>query len=218
MASQATQNTLAEVAEMFADTIGAVDQQIGERSSYGPGIGPHREPDQIAALVDSADFGGSPVSRLQTEAPYPSRGEQCDLVASTDDARIPIEAKLLRFRYANGNDEPEGYAKVFSPFKPSGSLVTDAKKLRSSGFGSAGGLLGIHYSAGTDGTPGDAKELAKKVEQDVMFWYGFKPNVVAVEPFSGLQHEVHGDGAIITWRCLSLTENSRVSRNSARCR
>lgn len=199
MVSPATQDTLAEVAEAFADIIGSVDRRIGERNDYGPGIGPHREPDQLAALVDSADFGGSSVSRLQTEAPYPSRGEQCDLVVSTDDARIPIEAKLFRFRRANGDDEPEGYSKVFSPFKPSGSLVTDAKKLRSSGFGSAGGLLGIHYSAGTDGTPGDATGLAEKLVQDVTFWYGFTPNVVAVEPFNGLQHEVHGDGAIIAW-------------------
>jgi hypothetical protein len=199
MASSATQTVLAEIAETFASVIDTADRGIGERKNYGPGIGPHKEQDQLAALVDAADFDGSSITRLQTEAPYPGGNEQCDLVVSTSDARIPVEAKLLRFRRANGNDEPEGYAKVFSPFKPSGSLVTDAEKLRSSGFGSAGGLLGIHYSAGTDDTPADATGLAEKLARDVAFRYGVEPEVVAVESFDGLRHEVHDAGAIITW-------------------
>lgn len=199
MSSSGREQILASLAQSFAGHIGEVDQQIDERKDYGLGIGPHKEQDQLAALVERVEIENAPITHLETEIPYPGRKDRCDLVVSTDSARIPIEAKLLRFRRANGNDEPEGYAKVFSPVKPSGSLVTDSEKLRTSGFNSGGGLLGIHYSAGTEGTPANATRLAEKVTQDVSFWYGFNLETVAIEPFDQLQHEVHDSGAIIAW-------------------
>lgn len=199
MLSSVRERILTSLAESFAELIGEVDQQIDERRDYGLGIGPHREQDQLAALLERVETENTPITHLETEVPYPGRNDRCNLVVSTDTARIPIEAKLLRFRRANGTDEPEGYAKVFSPVKPSGSLVMDTEDLRTSGFSSAGGLLGIHYSAGTEDTPASPTRFAEKVAQDVSFWYGFEITPVAIEPFDGLQHEVHDSGAIITW-------------------
>lgn len=199
MSASVRARTLATLAESFAEHIREADREVDERRDYGPGIGPHKERDQLEALVERVGTEDTPIARLDTEVPYPGRSERCDLVVSTAEARIPVEAKLLRFRRANGNDEPEGYAKVFSPVKPSGSLVTDSEKLRTSGFRSAGGLLGIHYSAGTEGTPADATRLAEKVGRDVSFWYGFDLETVAVESFDRLRHDVHGRGAIIAW-------------------
>jgi hypothetical protein len=211
MSTSVRARTLATLAESFAEHIREADREIDERRDYGPGIGPHKERDQLEALVERVGSEDTPIARLDTEVPYPGRGERCDLVVSTAEARIPVEAKLLRFRRANGNDEPEGYARVFSPVKPSGSLVTDGEKLRASGFRSAGGLLGIHYSAGTEGTPADATRLAEKVVQDVSFWYGFDVETVAVESFDGLRHDVHDSGSIMAWT-LSESENERTGQ------
>jgi len=121
MISTVREQVLVSLAESFADLINEVDQRIAERRDYGPGIGPHREQNQLAALVERMETEHTPITQIKTELPYPGGGERCDLVVSTDDIRVPIEAKLLRFRRANGNDESEGYAKVFSPVKPSGS-------------------------------------------------------------------------------------------------
>ncbi len=191
MSASVRARTLTTLAESFAEHIREADREGDERRDYGPGIGPHEERDQLEALVERVGSEDTPVARLDTELPYPGRNERCDLVVSTAEARIPVEAKLLRFRRANGTDEPEGDAKVVSPIKPSGLLVTDSEKLRTSGFRSAGGLLGIRYSAGTEGTPADATRLAEEVRRDGSFWYGFDPETVAVESVDG--------GAIIAW-------------------
>jgi hypothetical protein len=121
MISTVREQVLVSLAESFADLINEVDQRIAERRDYGPGIGPHREQNQLAALVERMETEHTPITQIETELPYPGGGKRCDLVVSTDDIRVPIEAKLLRFRRANGNDESEGYAKGFSPVKPSGS-------------------------------------------------------------------------------------------------
>jgi hypothetical protein len=45
----------------------------------------------------------------------------------------------------------------------------------------------------------EASELAEKVVQDIEYWYELDAEVCEVAPFSGLRHEVHEQGAVITW-------------------
>lgn len=204
-------DTLETVARVFAETVPEVDETIGERRDYGAGIGPHREPDQLAALCETAEFDGTAVTQLETEVPYPESCEACDLVVSDGDGTYAVEAKLMRFRRANGDPEPEGYARAFSPVKPSGSLISDARKLARSAFPGGNGLLSIFYDSGTEGTPASAETLATKVEQDVAFWYDMEVQTVAIERFDGLQHSVHSSGTILTWTVHSLSDRGQHS-------
>jgi hypothetical protein len=84
---------------------------------------------------------------IEMEASYPDGGQRVDLFIEEDGAEIPVEAKLLRFRYDNGNIDPNSFAKVFSPFpeQTTSTLLTDARKLHEAGFEQGGGLLGLYY-------------------------------------------------------------------------
>jgi len=45
-------------------------------------------------------------------------------------------------------------------------------------------------------TPAD---IAEKVGRDIEHWYGIDVNVCEIARFSGLQHTIHKQGAIISW-------------------
>jgi hypothetical protein len=85
--------------------------------------------------------------------------------------------------------------------------LADAKRIHESGFEKPGGLLGLFYKRGSgDPTPVEelpekftATELAEKVAQDIEYWYEFDTEVCKIAPFRGLQHEIHQQGAVITW-------------------
>lgn len=192
----------------FADAAPRADIQIGERREYGAGLGPHPEPAQLAALQTAANITETSIAHIETEVQYPSTSEQCDLVIGDADGQYQVEAKLLRFRRANGTPEPEAYAKVFSPLRPSGSLLTDAQKLVDSAFPSGYGLLGIAYDSGLDETPASIPVLADKVVVDLAYWFGIDASVVSIEYFDGLQHDVHESGAIVTWALESRGDAS----------
>ncbi|MFC6768622.1 hypothetical protein [Natrinema soli] len=83
----------------------------------------------------------------ETEVSYLEGSRRCDLFLDHDGLQLPVEAKLLRFRYDNGNIDPNSFARIFTPFpeRSSSSLLTDTKKLYESEFGSNGGVLGLYY-------------------------------------------------------------------------
>jgi hypothetical protein len=111
---------------------------------------------------------------------------------------LPIEAKLLRFNRANGNVEPAAYGHIFSPL--SDSLLGDAQKLAESGFEAKSGLLGIYYERGDEEAPVyDSERLAEKVVSEARYWFDIELDVVDVIRFDGLRHDVHRQGAILTW-------------------
>lgn len=188
------------MAEEFASVIGDVDSQANH-SRWKPGIGPFEEEQQLEMLAEAVNH--RPIGQyLQREQAYPNRGRHCDLVIDTDDVQIPIEAKLLRFRYDNGNIDPNSYARVFTPFpeRSSSSLLTDAGKLHESGFDPSGGLLGLYYEK--EDEPYEqmtAKKIAEKFSIDVNHWYDFSAKTVNIARFNGLRHPHHQKGAIITW-------------------
>ena len=137
---------LARLADEFSSAIPAVDAEA-EHSRWQAGIGPFEEERQIEMITQAIEE--DVLYSIETEEPYLNRRERCDLFVRTDSAEIPIEAKLIRFRYDNGNIDPNSFAKVFSPFPEhsSSSLLTDSQKLRESNFEHEGGLLGLYYEA-----------------------------------------------------------------------
>lgn len=133
---------------------------------------------------------------------YPGSQRRCDLLVDKDYIRLPIEAKLLRFRRDNGKIDPNMYKSVFSPFpeRSSSSMLTDAQKLVQSGFDQPTGLLGLYYEK--DDEEYDqlrAETIAEKFAQDVSYWYDIEIETTAIETFDGLQRPHHQYGAVITW-------------------
>jgi len=194
-----TELVLQRVAEEFAAAIPAVDARMAH-DRWKPGIGPFEEELQLEALREATEQSRS--WQLDSEVPYSANGQRCDLVIRDGQFTVPIEAKLARFRYDNGSIDPQGYARLFTPFPEEGSssLLTDAQKLTQSEFDDTGGLLAIFYEQSDE--PYDlmsADRIAKKVAEDIEFWFEVNSNVAAVAEFEGLRHPHHERGAVITW-------------------
>lgn len=191
---------LADLASTLASAVPDVDARA-EHDRWKPGIGPFEEEKQIEMLLDAIDEE-SISEYIQSEQTYPDQGLRSDLVIETADTRIPVEAKLLRFRYDNGNIDPASYARIFTPFpeRTSSSLLTDAKKLSESNFDPSGGLLRIYYEK--DEEPYEqmsAETVAEKFCIDVGYWFGFEVEIATIARFDGLRHPHHQRGAVITW-------------------
>jgi hypothetical protein len=167
-----------------------------EHERWQPGLGAFEAERQLELLVgalrDTADW------TVEREVTYPNGDRRCDLVVEANGRRVPVEAKLLRFRRDNGDREPNTFGTVFDPF--SNSLVADATKLVESDFETPGGLLGLYYDrTGEDTPPMSPATLAEKVCLDVEYWFGVDARTRAIGRFSGLRHPVHQQGAVITW-------------------
>jgi len=194
-------DSLSELATDIASAIPSIDAET--EGQYGAGLGSESEERQIDLIFEFLAEQDIKYSDVEREVTYPDRTASCDIVLSDG---LPVEAKLLRYWRANGDPEPNWYKHVFSPFNKN-TLLTDAKRLHESEFEKPGGLLGLFYKRGS-GDPATveelpekftASELAEKVIQDIEYWYGIEVEVCEVAPFSGLQHEVHQEGAVITW-------------------
>jgi hypothetical protein len=100
---------LEKISEEFALAVPEVDSRA-EHGRWKPGIGPFEEERQVEMLVEETQdvFGGD----LKREVDYLASGQACDLVYDTEELRLPIEAKLIRFRYDNGNIDPR-YSRRF---------------------------------------------------------------------------------------------------------
>lgn len=162
-----TSNALEFLTESFASVIVDVDSKA-EHSRWKPGIGPFEEERQIEMLVEAIGNYSGELS-LKTERTYPSSQRRCDLIIETGIDQVPVEAKLLRFRYDNGSIDPASYARTFTPFpeESSSSLLTDAKRLRDSDFKRNGGLLGLYYEEENEEYDQmNVKKIAEKVRID----------------------------------------------------
>ncbi len=195
-------DALAAVTDAMADTVPRVDANL-EHDRWQPGIGPFEEPRQLAALVDALPENEG--YRVEREVPYPDANERCDLAVHAGGVRVPVEAKLLRFRLDNGDIDPNRYAAVFSPFPEgdSASLLTDARALHRATFDLSGGLLGLYYEPSEE--PSDAMDvgsLAEKLVRDAAFWFDLDLRVCRVAEFDGLRHPHHEQGAVVTWELL----------------
>jgi hypothetical protein len=99
-----TSNALEFLTESFASVIVDVDSKA-EHSRWKPGIGPFEEERQIEMLVEAIGNYSGELS-LKRERTYPSSQRRCDLIIETGIDQVPVEAKLLRFRYDNGSILP----------------------------------------------------------------------------------------------------------------
>jgi len=139
---------------------------------------------------------------FQTEISYSGSQQRYDFLVKDGGVRLPIEAKLLRFRLDNGNIDPNMYKSVFSPYpeRSSSSMLTDARKLIESGFDQSTGLLGLYYEKNDEEYDQlRAEAIAEKFQHDVSYWFDIDIETTAIEPFDGLQHPHHQHGAVITW-------------------
>jgi hypothetical protein len=192
---------LSQLARDIAFVIPSIDSKTD--GQYGPGIGSESEERQVELSLDALINKDESYSDADREVAYPSQTATCDIVLSNE---IPVEAKLLRYWRANGDPEPNWYKHVFSPFN-SNTLLTDARRLHDSEFEKPGGLLGLFYKRASDAPASveefpekfEASELAEKVVEDIEYWYEFDIEVCEIAPFRGLQHEIHQQGAAITW-------------------
>lgn len=190
---------LTTLADDFASVIPAVDTEA-EHGRWQPGLGPFEEDRQVEMLREALE--GKTSYSIETEAPYLDGGQRVDLFIESEKTGIPVEAKLLRFRYDNGNIDPNSFAKVFSPFpeRTTSTLLTDARKLHRAGFDESGGLLGLYYEPVDESYERMTPEaIAEKFALDVDYWYDFEVETRNVAHFDGLRHPVHQRGAVITW-------------------
>ena len=197
-----TSRLLEQLADDFAAVVPTVDAEA-EHDRWKPGIGPFEEDRQVEMLREAV--AGDTSYSIETEAPYLDGGQRVDMLVESDDTKTPVEAKLLRFRYDNGNIDPNSFPKVFSPFpeRTTSTLLTDAQKLHEAGFEENGGLLGLYYQP--EDEPYErmsAEAVAEKFCLDVEYWYDFEVATRNVAHFSGLRHPIHEQGAVITWELV----------------
>lgn len=200
-----TSRLLEQLVDDFASVISAVDAEA-EHDRWKSGIGPFEENKQVEMFREAVE--GDISYSIETEEPYLDGGQRVDLFIESGDTQIPVEAKLLRFRYDNGNIDPNSFPKVFSPFpeRTASTLLTDAQKLYEAGFKENGGLLGLYYQPEDESYDlMSAEAIAEKFCIDVDYWYDFEVATRNVAHFEGLRHPVHGQGAIITWELVDST-------------
>lgn len=193
---------LRQLADDFAAAIPKIDAEA-QHDRWQGGIGPFEEDRQIEMLREAVD--GETDYNIETEAPYLEGGQRVDLFIKRGETAIPIEAKLLRFRYDNGNIDPNSFAKVYSPFpeRTTSTLLTDARNLHEAGFQENGGLVGLYY-APKDESYGrmNPDAIAEKFAFDIEYWYNFEVEPNNVAGFNDLRHPVHQQGAVITWEII----------------
>lgn len=184
-----------------ADAVPAVDHTTA--GQYGDGLGSEDEERQLELLLDHLRRVDDRYREIDREVQYPDSSGKCDLVLPNG---MPVEAKLIRYWRANGDPEPTMYGHVFSPFHRN-TVLTDARRLHASAFGECSGLLGLYYKRGaTDPDTVEALperytagDIAQKVVHDIDHWYEAEASVCRIAKFDGLQHDVHGEGAVISW-------------------
>lgn len=202
-----SQSIVGTLADYFVEVIQNVDAEIGENRTYGAGIGPHDEDDQIDALVQAVRernlFDGE-IATAKGDAAgvrYPG-GQAADLYLESDGRSEYCEAKLFRFQKANGNPYAQEFSKVFNPYQDRNprSFIHDVKKLAAAEIRLPKTFLGIYYrpieGAGTEIS---SQEIADKFAADVDHWTEYTISVDTIAQFSGLQHEVHHRGGVLTW-------------------
>ena len=202
MSDMSASEILAQLGEDVASAVPEVDSTV-EHDRWQAGIGPFEEDRQVEMLRSAVEDNTS--YSIETEAPYLDGGQRVDLFIESEETSIPVEAKLLRFRYDNGNIDPNSFAKVFSPFpeRTTSTLLTDAQKLYEAGFEKSGGLLGLYYEPVDESYERMSPEtIAEKFALDVNYWYDFEVETRKVAHFEGLRHPVHQQGAVITWEIL----------------
>jgi hypothetical protein len=172
-------------------------QAISYRSgkSYRPGIGPHGENAAVQLVLNQMRRIRPTIYVSAGPIPYPKSRLQCDLGIGNP-TEWAIEVKMARAFGDNGKLDDTYIKDVLSPYDVDHSAVSDAKKLRTSGFDCRKAVLvyGFAYS-GRELQPllGAFEALARldgplgrRVESS----------------FTDLVHPVHAEGLVTGWEVL----------------
>ncbi len=197
------ETVLERLATDCAAVVPELDARL-EHERWQPGIGPFEEDEQIRRIL--GQLPDREIYRnVERSVRYPGSRKQCDIVITREGDRFPVEAKLLRFKRDNGNEDPNRYTTIFSPFNANNptTLMHDGFRLYESGFELNGGLLGIYYEREQEELEQmDVNLIAEKFAQDVSYWYEFNAEIASIAPFDGLRHPVFQQGAVVTWRLV----------------
>jgi len=185
----------------MAEILPDVDSQT--TGQYGDGLGSENEERQIELLLQHLREQDNRYREVEREVSYPASSERCDLLLPDG---TPVEAKLIRYWRANGDPEPNMIKHVFSPFHQN-TLLTDAHSLAESDLGARSGLLGLFYTRADEDSETvealsgryTAENIADKIAKDIAYWYDVEVSICEIAHFTGLQHTIHKQGAVISW-------------------
>jgi hypothetical protein len=130
---------LAEIVADFALALKEADalrpQAVSFRSgkAYQPGIGPHGENSAVQLVVIQMQRLRPGSYESVHPVPYPGSRQQCD-IGIGDPLEWVIEVKMARAFGDNGKLDDTYLKDLLSPYESDHSALSDATKLRESGF------------------------------------------------------------------------------------
>lgn len=192
---------LEELVTDFADGLKRADQLAPQWSSrsgrlYSPGIGPHAEVRAVELILDQ--MRGSKPLAYAGAGPhsYPGSREICDLCVG-DPLEWAVEIKMARAFGDNGKLDDTWLKDLLSPYQADHSALSDAGKLRRSGFECRRAVLvyGFNY-------PARPLEPVLRCLELLMADSGPIAHSVKAD-FADLVHKVHTRGRVTAWEILS---------------
>jgi hypothetical protein len=172
-------------------------QAVSFRSGkeYQPGIGPHGE-NSAVQLVLTQMRRLRPGSYESTRpVSYPGSRQKCD-IGIGDPLEWVIEVKMARAFGDNGKLDDTYLKDLLSPYESDHSALSDARKLRESGFDCRKAILVYGYEY-----PGrQLKPLVVALETLLKLTGPVAER--AEQKFTELIHPIHREGLVIAWEIL----------------
>jgi hypothetical protein len=160
--------------------------------AYQPGIGPHAEVRAVELVVREMR-DRDPVSyAAAVPRDYPGSRLKCDLVIG-DPPEWAIEVKMARAFGDNGKLDDTWLKDLLSPYAEDHSALSDAEKLRTSGFACSMAVLvyGFDYSS---------RPLDRALDAlDVLLRHQGPIGERIAAPLADLVHPVHARGLVTAW-------------------
>jgi hypothetical protein len=199
---------LAQIVADFALGLHAADalslRATNRRSGrlFQAGLGPHSEDEAVRLILREM----SSLSQAYLDArptPYPSSRLRCD-VGIGNPMVWAIEVKMARAFHDNGSPDDTYLKDLLSPYEQDRSALTDAAKLRRSGFRCRRALLVY----GFDYADRPLEPLLRELE--VLLRLDGALGQRASSDFGGLVHPLHERGCVCAWEILDAVSDSRA--------
>jgi hypothetical protein len=182
----------------FAAAFKAADALRPQASSarsgraYQPGLGPHGEDAAVRLVLGQLKLLRPGRYDVSVQVPYPGDGQRCDLGIGRP-LEWAVEVKMARAFGDNGKPDDTYLKDLLSPYPQDHSTLTDASKLRASGFECQKAVLvyGFDYEKRPIGPAMDALEALLRASNHL-------PRRVDAS-FSDLVHPVHQRGVVVAW-------------------
>lgn len=197
-----SQVNLAELVADFARGVEAADSRhpravnVRSKQPYQIGLGPHTEARTVALVLEEMRVAhGSRYESCVSEVPYVGAPrKKCDLCwGEAPDYEWAIEIKMIRMLGDNGKPNDNLPTHILSPYPGHRSALTDCEKLLASGLGKRKAVLMYGY----DYPDWPLEPLVEAFEKLARDRVSLAERVQ--EPFQGLVHPVHQQGAVLAW-------------------